>query len=381
MAYIVGIADTPVGIVPDLDSTELYATAIRNGVADAGATVDDIDLLITGNSRERPFLYHAEAIAEYMGIQPERCVTVGTGAATTISALALANAAVEAGDAKLAVIAKADSMASGLGRSNAIADMATTSHPMWEHHLGPAIPSLYAFIATGYMHRYGITSEEIAAVSVSDRSWAHLNPNAQYRDEITVEDVVNSRLIADPLHLLDCSPVSDGGAAVAIARDQRFVREDRPRARILGHGSASSYEHISQAPSYTETVASQTSKLALDRAGRTLADVDIAMIYDAFSFMMCIDLEDIGFCKKGEGAAFVAAGETRMGGSLPTNTHGGVLSYAHPGRPSTMFLLTEAARQLFGECDERQVPCSTALVHSSGGISSSHGTVIIERED
>jgi acetyl-CoA acetyltransferase len=381
MAYLVGIADTPVGIVPDLNATELYALAIRGAVADAGATVRDIDLLITGNSREHPFLYHAEAIAEYMGIQPERCVTVGTGGSTSITALALANAAVEAGDSKLAVIAKADSMASGLGRANAIADMATTSHPTWEHHHGPAIPSLYAMVATGYMHHYGITSEEIAAVSVSDRSWAHLNPAAQYRDEITVEDVVSSRLIADPLHLLDCSPVSDGGAAIAIAKDPRFHRDDRPKARIRGYANASSYEHISQAPSYTETVAGQTSKLALERAGRTLADIDVAMIYDAFSFMMCIDIEDIGFCKKGEGAAFVAAGETRMGGSLPTNTHGGVLSYAHPGRPSTMFLLTEAARQLFGECDQRQVPASTALVHASGGISSSHGTVIIERED
>jgi acetyl-CoA acetyltransferase len=380
MALIVGVADTPVGIVPDLNSTELYALAIRGAVADAGATMHDIDFLITGNSREHPFLYHAEVMAEYMGISPERCITLQTGGATTVSAVAMANAAVEGGDAKLAVIAMADSMATGLGRSNAIENMSSASHPLWEHQLGATIPALYALIATRYMHEFGITSEQIAAVAVSDRHYAHRNEKAQYRDELTVKDVVNSRLIADPLHLLDCSPVSDGGCAIAIAKDRRFVRDDRPRAAILGYASAMTNEHISQAPSYAKTLAGHTTNLALDRANRTLEDIDIAMIYDAFSFMMCMAIEDIGFCKRGEGAAFVAAGETLPGGRLPTNTHGGVLSYAHPGRPSGLFLITEAARQLYGECGVRQVPCSTALVDTTGGINSSHGTLIIERQ-
>jgi acetyl-CoA acetyltransferase len=380
MALIVGVADTPVGVVPDLNATELYALAIRGAVADAGATVHDIDFLITGNSREHPFLYHAEVMAEYMGIAPERCITLQTGGATTVSAVAMANAAVEGGDAKLAVIAMADSMATGLGRSNAIENMSSASHPLWEQQLGATIPALYALIATRYMHEFGITSEQIAAVAVSDRHYAHLNEKAQYRDELTVKDVVNSRLIADPLHLLDCSPVSDGGCAIAIAKDLRFVRDDRPRAAILGYASAMTNEHISQAPSYAKTLAGHTAQLALGRAKRTLQDIDIAMIYDAFSFMMCMAIEDIGFCKRGEGAAFVAAGETLPGGRLPTNTHGGVLSYAHPGRPSGLFLITEAARQLYGECGVRQVPCSTALIDTTGGINSSHGTLIIGRE-
>jgi acetyl-CoA acetyltransferase len=380
MALIVGVADTPVGVVPDLNSTELYALAIRNAAADANASVHDIDLLITANSREHPFLYHAETMAEYIGITPERCISLQTGGATTVGAVAMANAAVEAGDSKLAVIAMADSMATGLGRSNAIENMSSASHPLWESQLGTTVPALYALIATRYMHEFGITSEEIAAVAVSDRHYAHLNDKAQYREQITVEDVVNSRLIADPLHLLDCSPVSDGGAAVAIAKDLRFVRDDRPRAAILGYANATTHEHISQAPSFSQTPAGVTTKLALDRAKRTLADIDIAMIYDAFSFMMCMALEDSGFCKKGEGAAFVAAGETLPGGRLPTNTHGGLLSYAAPGRPSGLFLLTEATRQLYGECGERQVPCSTALVDTTGGMNSSHGTLIIEKE-
>jgi acetyl-CoA acetyltransferase len=377
---IAGAADTPVGIVPDLNSNELYALAIRDAAADAGATIEEIDFLITGNSREHPFLYHAEMMSEYLGIRPERCVTLQTGGATTVSAVAMANEAVEAGTAKLAVIAMADSMATGLGRSNAIENMSSASHPLWEHQLGATVPSLYAMIATRYMHEFGITAEEIAAVSVSDRHYAHLNEKAQFRDELTVEDVVNSRLIADPLHLLDCSPVSDGGCAVAIAKDRRFIRDDRPRAAILGYANAMTHEHISQAPSYSKTPAGQTASLALERARRTLGDIDIAMIYDAFSFMMCMALEDMGFCKEGEGAAFVAAGETLPGGRLPTNTHGGVLSYAHPGRPSGLFLVTEAASQLYGESGARQIPCSTALIDATGGINSSHATLIIERE-
>jgi acetyl-CoA acetyltransferase len=381
MALIAGVADTPVGVVPNLNSTELYALAIREAAADAGASVDDIDYLITGNAREHAFLYHAEAMAEYLGITPERCTTLQTGGATTVSAIAMANAAVESGEAKLAVIAMADSMATGLGRSSAIENMSSASHPMWEHQLGATVPSLYALIATRYMHDYGVTPEEVAAVAVSDRYYAHRNEKAQFRDEITVEDVVNSRLIADPLHLLDCSPVSDGGCAVAIAKDPRFTRDDRPKVAVLGYANAMTHEHISQAPTYSKTTAGQTAKLALERARRTLQDIDIAMIYDAFSFLMCMSLENIGFCKEGEGGAFVAAGETLPGGRLPTNTHGGVLSYAHPGRPSGVFLVTEAARQLYGESGTRQVSCSTALIDTIGGVNSSHGTLILGRQD
>jgi acetyl-CoA acetyltransferase len=377
---IAGVADTPVGVVPDLNATELYALAIRGAAADAGATVGDIDFLITGNSREHQFLYHAEMMAEYMGIRPERCLTLQTGGATTVTAVALANAAVEAGEARLAVIAMADSMATGLGRSNAIENMSSASHPVWEHQLGATVPSLYALIATRYMHEFGVTAEEVAAVSVSDRHWASLNEAAQYREELTVQDVVSSRLIADPLHLLDCSPVSDGGCAVAIAAPGRFGRGNRPEAVILGYGSAMTHEHISQAPSFASTPAGHTAGLALERAGRSLADVDVAMIYDAFSFMMCMALEGIGFCKPGEGGSFVADGQTLPGGRIPANTHGGVLSYAHPGRPSGLFLVTEAARQLYGECGARQVPCSTALVDTTGGINSSHATLILGRE-
>jgi acetyl-CoA acetyltransferase len=379
MAFIAGTADTPVGVVPYLNATELYAVAIRDAVADAGATLQDIDFLITGNSREHQYLYHAEVMAEYLRIKPERCLTVQTGGATTVSAVALARAAVGAGDSKLVVLAMADSMATGLGRSNAIENMSSASHPLWEHQLGATVPTLYALIAARYMYDHGITSEQVASVAVSDRHYASLNEAAQFRNPLSVEDVISSRLIADPLHLLDCSPVSDGGCAIVITNDARFARDDRPQVDILGYATATTHEHISQAPTFSKTPAALTSRMALERARRSLDDVDLAMIYDAFTFMMCMALEDIGFCAEGEGAAFVAAGETLPGGRIPTNTHGGVLSYCHPGRPSGLFLITEAVRQLYGEGGVRQVPCSTALIDTTGGINSSHGTLILGR--
>jgi acetyl-CoA acetyltransferase len=380
VALIVGAADTPVGVVPEFNSTELYALAVRDAAADAGASIHDIDLLITGNARDHAYLYHAEMVCEYLGITPERCISLQTGGASTVSAVAIANAAIEAGDSHFAVIAMADSMATGLGRSNAIEIMSSASHPQWEFQLGATIPALYALIATRYMHDYGITPEEVASVAVSDRYYAHRNDKAQFRDEITIADVVNSRLIADPLRLLDCAPVSDGGCAIAIANDRRFVRDDRPQVPILGYANATTHEHAGQAPSFSTTPAGLTSSLALERAGRTLKDVDIAMIYDAFSFLMCMALENIGFCKEGEGAAFVAAGETLPGGRIPTNTHGGVLSHAAPGRSSGLLLVTEAVRQLYGTCGHRQVDCSTALIDTIGGVNSSHGTLILGRE-
>jgi acetyl-CoA acetyltransferase len=380
VASIVGLGVTPVGIVPDLGATQLYAMAIREAVGDAGRELPDIDLLITGNSRAEPFMYHAQAIAEYLGITPERCATFDTGGSTTLTAIAFAKAMVETGEAHTAVIAMADSLASGLGRSTAIQTMATVAHPLYEQANSPSIPSLYAQLATRYMYEFGVSAEDIAAVAVSDRAYAAMNEEAQFRDLITVQDVLESRLIADPLHLLDCSPVSDGGCAIVISAPRDHNSAGPASVAILGSANASNYEHISQAPSYTSTAASHTSKLALERAGRSLSDIDIAMIYDAFSFMMCMTLESIGVCGEGEGGSFVASGETGLKGALPTNTHGGVLSHSHAGRPSGLFLVVEAMRQLRADCGPRQVDCQTALVHCSGGIASSHGTMIFGKE-
>ena len=231
------------------------------------------------------------------------------------------------------------------------------------------------------MHEYGTTSEHLAAVAVSTRQHAMRNPAAQMRTPITVEDVLASRLIADPLHLLDCSLVSDGGAAIVLTSRERAVDFKQRPVYLLGVGEGHGHEHISAARSLTTSAAADAGRRAYAMAGVGPRDIGLAQLYDCFTPVVLIELEDLGFCAKGEAGPFVAAGHTAPGGSLPVNTHGGLLSHTHPGNPGSMFALTETVLQLRGQAGERQVPkADLALVHAQGGIMSSHCTIILGSE-
>ena len=213
---IVGAADTQVGIVPDLSATQLCIDAALRALKDAGISKDQVDGLITCNSMAEPYMYHAEAMAEYLQIFPRYCMAVGAGGGTTFSILHHAASAIVTGVCDTVLISMADSMRSGLSRDQAMAMQSSTGHAQFEIPYGPTVPAFYALIAQAHMAEYGTTAEQFAAIAVAARKHASLNPTAQKRDLITVEDVVNSRLIADPLHLLDCSLVSDGGSAVIL---------------------------------------------------------------------------------------------------------------------------------------------------------------------
>ena len=201
------------------------------------------------------------------------------------------------------------------------------------------------------------------------------------RQPLTVEDVLASRMIADPLRLLDCSLVSDGGAAVVLARSEEAGDRPHRPVYLLGAGEGHGHEHISQAEDLTSSHARQAGERAYAMAGLGPQDIDFIELYDCFTPVVLIELEDLGFCGRGEAGAFVAEGHTRLGGSLPMNTHGGLLSHSHPGNPGAMFALTEAVRQLRGEAGERQVAdAEVALIHAQGGILSSHCTAILGRD-
>jgi acetyl-CoA acetyltransferase len=236
----------------------------------------------------------------------------------------------------------------------------------------------YALAAMRHMHQYGTTSEDLAQVAVATREWARLNPRAYYRDPITVEDVLSSPMISEPLHKLDCCLVTDGGGAVVIAAEDRWPDVATRPVVILGHGETHTHDTISNMPDLTVTGAAQTGPAALRMAGVTLDDVDVAEIYDSFTITVLLTLESLGFCKPGEGRDFVAGGRTAPGGEFPVNTNGGGLSYTHPGMYG-IFLLIEAARQLRGDFAwPRQVPgAEIALVHGTGGVLSSAATVIL----
>jgi acetyl-CoA acetyltransferase len=340
-----------------------------------------VDGLVTCNSMAEPYMYHAEATAEYLQIFPRFCIGVGAGGGTTFSILHHAASAIVSGMCSTVVVAMADSLRTGMTRERAMVTQSSSGHTQFESPYGPTVPALYALIARAHMDTYGTRPEQFASVAVTCRKHAALNETAQMREPITVEDVLNSRLIADPLRLLDCSLVSDGGAAIVLTSAERARDFPHPPVYMLGFGEGYGHEHISQAHCLTESAAGIAGARACEMAGVTPREMDFAQLYDCFTPVVLIELEDLGFCAKGEGGGFAASGAIELGGALPINTHGGLLSHCHPGNPGSMFALTESVCQLRGKAGARQVSgAEVGLLHAQGGILSSHATLILGSE-
>ncbi len=376
---IVGVGESEVGKVPGLGSTQMCVKASRLALADAGLTNCDVDGVITANSWSEPHYYHAEWIAEYLGIKPRCCLTVATGGGTILGAMHMAASAIATGLCHAVLLAASDNWLSAFSREKMVELMAAhAGHPQFEVPYGSFVPALYALFARAHMHKYGTRAEQYARVAVTARKHAALHPGAQVREPITVDDVLASKMVASPLRLLDCALISDGGAAIILTSAERSKDLKSKPVYALGFGEAHQHEHVSQAVDLTETAATESGKQAFAMARLSPAGIDCAMLYDPFTPAVVMLLEDSGFCERGEGGAFVEAGEIELGGRLPVNTHGGLLSYAHPGNPGALLHVVEAVHQLRGECGERQVSnAQTALVHAEGGIMSTHGTAIL----
>jgi acetyl-CoA acetyltransferase len=244
----------------------------------------------------------------------------------------------------------------------------------------PMTVGAYALAAMRHMHMYGTTSEQLAEIAVATRKWASMNEKALMREPIGIQDVLNSRMIAEPLHLLDCCLVTDGGGAVIVASARAAARAKKRPVWILGHGETHTHNSISSMPDLTMTGARESGRQAFDMAGVKHHEIDVAEIYDSFTITVLLTLEALGFCKPGEGGAFVSGQRTAPGGAFPMNTNGGGLSYCHPGMYG-IFLLIEAARQLRGESDQRQVKdAQLAVVNGTGGVLSSTSTLILGRD-
>jgi acetyl-CoA acetyltransferase len=378
---IVGVADTEVGVLPGRTPMELGVEAALAAIADAGLEKNDVDGLVTCNAMAQPMMYHAEATAEYLQIFPRYCIAAGAGGGTTFSIIHHAASAIATGMADVVVVAMADAMRSGLTRDQAMLVQASTGHPEFEQPYGPTVPAYYALIAQAHMAEFGTTQEQFASIAVACRAHAARNPAAQMRDLISVEDVLESRMIADPLHLLDCSLVSDGGSAIVLTSSERAADMKQTPIYLLGAGEGHSHEHISAARNLTTSAAKEAGQRAFEMSGLRPTDMDFAQLYDCFTPTVLVELEDLGFCNKGEGGAFVESGALLPGGSMPVNTHGGLLSHSHPGNPGSMFALTESVWQLRGEASGRQVANSkNALVHAQGGIMSSHTALVLGTE-
>ena len=386
-AAIVGIHEHVTRYAPDKSELQIQGESVIKALEDAGLTKNDVEGLFTASSSIRNSGLN---LADYLNIYPKYVDNTTVGGGSFEFHLSHALTAIAAGRINCAVITYSSLARSG-GVSVGTGGVARFGHPRldpapdsFEELYGLTTVGLYAMIAQRHMHQYGTTSEQLAEIAVAIRHHASMNPEAMFRDPITVDSVVNARVISSPLHLLDCCLISDGGGAVVVASPE-LARNCRQRpVWVLGVGEALAHQGAGKRD-LIYIAAKQSHEPAFAMAGVTHKDIDMAMIYDSFTITVLETLEDLGFCKKGEGGDFVSGGRLKVGGELPINTDGGGLSSNHPGMRG-IFLLLEATRQLRHEFTgtPRQVEnCQVALCHGTGGaLGSRHsgGTAILGRD-
>jgi acetyl-CoA C-acetyltransferase len=362
-AVIAGVYEHPTRWAPDKTTYQIHAENARGALADAGLSIRDVDGFFTSGVGPIGIM----TLAEHLNLNPRYHDSTNIGGSSFVAQVLHAAAAITAGLCEVALItyaskASSDRFAVGTGG-------VTAGDPpdQFESPYGPTVVSSYALAAQRHMHEFGTTSEQLAEIAVTIRRHAALNPAAKFRDPITVEDVLASRIVSSPLHLLDCCIITDGGGAIVLTRAERARDLRKPPIRILGGSEALCHTSMGRRD-VTEIAAAQSGPRAMEMAGVKHSDVDMCMIYDSFTITVLMTLEGLGFCKKGEGGAFVQNGRVGLGGALPINTDGGGLSSNHPGMRG-IFLVIEAVKQLRGECGERQVKnCEIALCHGTGGM-------------
>jgi acetyl-CoA acetyltransferase len=375
---IVGTGESPIGETPEYTGLGLNAVAAKRAIEDAGLEPGDIDGLLTAYSFTEPYFMLGSVMCEYLGITPRYAASMVVGGGTPGAMLSHAAAAINSGQASTILILAGENRRTGLSPDEAVARISAVGHPTYESPYGPAMPSFYALVARRHMDLYGTTPEQFASVAVTTRYHASLNPAAHKRDPITVEDVLNSRMISDPLHMLDCCLISDAGGALVVTSADRAERLEKKPVYLRGIGERHTHEHVMMAKELTETGAGDSSRAAYAMAGVKPEEADLAMLYDCFTVVPILELEELGFVERGEGGPFWEEGNARLGGRLPINTHGGMLSHAHAGAVGGLFDIVEASRQIRGECGPRQVDgAELAIVHVEGGILSSHCTLVL----
>jgi acetyl-CoA acetyltransferase len=374
-AAIVGAALAGLGEAPGRSSEDMAIEASVKALAEAGLKTRDVDAVfgsLPGNSNPLSGLL----IAEMLGLQPKITENNRTGGSTFLSYTLMAAMALKEGLCETALIFYGSNQRSASGK------LISSVKPFaYEAPYAPIFPATsYALAASRHMHEYGTTREQLAEVAVAARAWANLNPAAFMRGPLSIADVLGSRMVSSPLTVRDCCLVTDGGAALVMTSAARARDLPKKPVYLLGAAAATTHMNIVAMPNLTETAALDSGRRAFAMAGLEPADIDVVELYDAFTINTILFLEDLGFCKKGEGGAFVAGGAIAPGGRLPVNTNGGGLSCVHPGMYG-MFTLVEAVQQLRGEGEQRQVEgAEIALCHGNGGVLSSQITNILGTE-
>ncbi|HTZ36368.1 MAG TPA: thiolase [Stellaceae bacterium] len=373
-AAIVGAAESDLGQVgAGFNVIDLMAQGITRALDDCGLALQDVDGLVCATTQSRTSPLN---LAEYLGISPRHIDGTIIGGSSFMFHIQHAMAALQLGLCSVAVIAYGSTQRS-IGRAQA----SVREVNPYETPYRPFLPSTaYALAASRHMHEFGTTREQLAEVAVAARQWALKNPVAWEKKPLSIDEVLTARMVSYPFTVRDICLVTDGGGAIVLVAPERAKSLRKKPVYVLGQGQAITHANISSMPDLTVTGALESGRQAYAMAGLGPEDIDVLELYDAFTLNTILFLEDLGFCKKGEGGAFVAGGRIAPGGALPVNTNGGGLSYCHPGMYG-LFLLIEAVRQLRGECGERQVAgAETAIAHGNGGVLSSQSTVILGTE-
>ena len=371
---VVGAAESDLGLVAQHTSPiDLMAQGTIAALEDAGLKLSDVDGLLAASTQSR---FAPMVLAEYLGIRPRFFDGTAIGGSSFMTHVAHAQAAIEVGMCEVAVIAYGSTQ-----RSVSRAAASPREYNYYEAPFRLISPiSSYAMAAMRHMHQYGTTREQLAEVAVSARKWALKNPKAWEKEPLTVEQVLNARMVSYPFTVRDCCLVVDGGGAIVLTSAARAKSLKKKPVYVLGVGECLSHTSIANMPDLTVTGAAESGPQAYAMAKVKPSDIDMVSLYDAFTITPILFLEDLGFCPKGEGGRFVSGGRIAPGGELPVNTSGGGLSYCHPGMYGLLVMI-EAIRQVRGECGERQVPnCEIALGHGNGGALSSQCTVIFGSE-
>jgi acetyl-CoA C-acetyltransferase len=382
-ACIVGAFEHPTRKAPEKTVAQIHAESAKGALADAGLSLKDVDGYFCAG--DAPGL-GGNSMADYLGLKLSHIDTTETGGSSYLIHVAHAAQAIALGKCNVALITLAGRPRSD-GSSLATPRSVTNETPdvPWEAPFGPVTVNMYAMAAARHMYEFGTTSEQLAWIKVAAAAHAQHNPNAMLRDPVTVQEVLESPMIADPLHRLDCCVVSDGGGALVVVKPEIARALQRPVVNVLGAGEAIKGQLNGQVD-LTWSGAAWSGPRAFAEAGVTPADIQYASIYDSFTITVLIQLEDLGFCKKGEGGKFVSDGNLIAGiGKLPFNTDGGGLCNNHPANRGGITKVIEAVRQLRGEAHPKvQVSgCTLALAQGTGGLlGSRHGsaTLILERE-
>lgn len=379
-AFVAGAGCTDFGRREGLDSLDLMAEAATEALGDGGFERTEIDGLLTGYSTAMPHLMLSTLFAEYFGLAPRYAHAMQLGGATGGALVMLAKLLVESGQCRnVLVVAGENRLSNPGGRDSAIQTLAQVGHAEFEVPYGATVPGYYALLASAYMTAHGIAEEDLAELAVLMRAHAARHASAHLTDPITIGDVMASRAIATPLKLLDCCPISDGGAALLVSGEAARSKG----IRLAGAGQAHTHQHISAAPSLTEFAgASAAAGRAFEEAGLSRSQVGVAGIYDSFTITLAILLEEIGFAPRGCAGVTARQGRFGVDGDLPLNTHGGLLSFGHSGVAGGMAHVVEVVRQMAGAAGARQIARvpDVGFVHGDGGVLSSHVSLVLARE-